>query len=77
MSLHLTSINLVLSSILQERQQSTAKEDLAVFASIVSHSDYATDENQRNKPIFQMFDKFSLLDGKFFDIQYMFTTMLS
>ena len=44
---------------------------------MVSKSDYVTDERASNKPIFQLFDKFCLLDREFFDIQHMFTMMLS
>ena len=76
-SFHLVSISQILTSILQDRKSSTSSEDLAVFAATVSHSDTVQDERASNKPIFQLFDKFSLLESCFFDIQYMFTMMLS
>ena len=44
---------------------------------MVNSSDYVTDERASNKSIFQLIDKFCLLDAEFFDIQYMFTMMLS
>ena len=44
---------------------------------MVSQSDQVTDERASNKPVFQLFDKFCLLDSEFFDIQYMCTVILS
>ena len=44
---------------------------------MVSRSDMVMDDRASNKPIFQLFDKFCLLDHNYFDIQYMFTMMLS
>jgi len=77
LSLHLTSLNLILSSLLQERHQSTSKEDLAVFAEMASRSDKVCDERASNKPILQLFDKFCLLDANYLDIQQMFTLLLT
>ena len=76
-SLHLASMNLILTSILQERQISTSKEDLELFARSVSESEIVEDEKAVNKPMFQLIDKFSLFGAEYFDIQHMFTMMLS
>ena len=76
-SLHLASINLILTSILHDRQSSTAREDLELFARSVSESQIVEDEKAMNKPMFQLVDKFSLFGAEYFDIQHMFTMMLS
>ena len=72
-SQHFAGINLVLSSILQEHKQSTATEDFAVFAKAVSYSP----GQDRDKPIFHLFDKFCLLNSDYFDVQYFFTMALT
>ena len=67
-SLHLASINLILTSILHDRQSSTAREDLELFARSVSESQIVEDEKAMNKPVFQLIDKFSLFGAEYFDI---------
>ena len=43
----------------------------------MSESEIVDDEKAMNKPMFQLIDKFSLFGSDYFDIQHMFTMMLT
>ena len=77
LSLRLTGLGLILNSFFQERLSSTSIEDIAVFAEMVHKSDWVTDERASNKPVFHIFDEFSLMDTQYFDVQYVATLVIS